>query len=153
MTTNPKVFRKMFIILLFALGNGACESPSPPSSPVSFGEGNAILESVMIPALADHGMEFEGMDWSGGGDRGSFAVHGSLFVKDATAAGLSEELAAEWKKLPAARGWKSHKFRTGGSMLLGIEYEEKGNRFYFDIVLCEKGADVEMMILHKGIRL
>ncbi|MFK7851631.1 MAG: hypothetical protein AB8D78_11700 [Akkermansiaceae bacterium] len=144
-----KLAQNLAAILLLV----SCDSSVPPSESKTFGNGHAILKSVMNPALEDYRMRVDEMNWSGGGDPSSFSVNDSLFIKDATQIDLAEKIVAELKKLSAEKNWISYKLRVESENLIGFEYEESGSRFYLDFVLQEIGADVKILFLHKGIRL
>ena len=153
------MFQNLMIIVLVATLSG-CKPPHHGSSPrgpssLNFGDGDAILKTILDPVLVGRTTKFSDMTWSGGGGNEEFAVDDNLIVKNATIAEISGNLSTELNKLPKARGWESH----GSGAQVGIDYahlelryKEDGAQFYFDLILMQRAEDVHLLILHKGVK-
>ena len=144
--------RSAFVILAVVVTLSACRPPHPGSSGLTFGDGDAILKPVLDAALTGYDTKFAEISWSGGGGSGEFAVDDSVIVKNTDVAPVAAKLSAELNKLPAKRGWNSHGSGIRGDSHLEISYEEDRAQFYFDFVLTQRGKDVEILILHKGVQ-
>jgi hypothetical protein len=142
--------RYLFYLLAAVCFLSGCRSSHPT---LTFGEGEAILKPVLDAVLSGYKTEHAEISWGGGGGGGVFAVRDSLVVKDTDIATIAAKLSTELDKLPADRGWKSHGPGTrSGNSLLAISYEEDGARFFFDFVLTQRESDVEILVLHKGVK-
>lgn len=147
--------RFFFIILAVTSIVCGCRPSSPTSSSLTFGDGDAILKVVLDAALAGHETEFSMNPWGGGSSGNQFDVQTSLIIKNLSVGEFAAKLSTELDKLPATRGWKSHGSGSGGVGSIQnyeISYEEDNSQFYFDFILVQNENDVEVLILHKGIR-
>ena len=143
--------RLAFATLCAVISLSACRSSSSESTGLTFGDGDAILKTVIDSVQSVYDTEFSSVSWSGGRSNDEFAVEKKVVVKNADVSSVSVKLYSELQKLPARRGWISHGSGIGG-FYLDISYEEDGAQFYFDFVLRQRQEDVEVLILHKGVR-
>ena len=141
-----------YLFCLLAVGVFLSGCSSSHSTLIS-AQGEAILKSVLDTVLSGYKTEDAEINWGRGGGEHVFASHGLLVVKDADIEAIAATLSTELDKLPAVRGWKSHgPGARRGNSLLSISYEEDGARFFFDFVLTQRESDVEILILHKGVK-
>ncbi len=122
---------------------------------LTFGDGDTILKPVLDATLAGQDTQFSEISWSGGSSGNEFSVDDSLIVKNASVDEIAAKLSTELDKLPASRGWKSHGSGSGGVGSIQnyeIPYEEGNAQFYFNFILVQHENDVDILILHKGVR-
>jgi hypothetical protein len=144
---------RYFIFLLAFIILTGCRPSRPTSIGLTFGDGDTILKEVLKPVLAAHKAESDEIAWSGGSSGDEFSVRDWLTVKDANIATVAAKLSTEIDKLPAKRGWPGgHGSGASGDSYLRIDYEEDGAHFFFDWILFQKEDDVEVLILHKGVK-
>ena len=139
----------IYLLAVVVFLSGCNSSPSTLSS----AQGEAILKPVLDAVLLAYKAEDAEISWGKGGGEDVFAASGLLVVKDADIETIAAKLSTELDKLPAVQGWKSHgPGARSGNSLLSISYEEDGARYFFDFVLTERESDVEILILHKGVK-
>lgn len=112
-----------------------------------------MMRDVLDEALRAYTLRHGGkIEWSGGQSGDVFSLYDTVVVENAVQEDVANKLRAELRTLPARRGWS----RTGsggtGNRHLSLYYEEHGGTFFFDIFLAQKGPDVELYILHKGVK-
>lgn len=147
-----------FILITFAVASMVCGCRhSPPGlSSLTFGDGDKILKPVLDVVLAGQDTLFSEISWSGSSSGNQFAVNDSLIVKNANIGDIAAMLSTELNKLPDLKGWKAHGAGSGGVGSIknyGISYEEGSARFYFNFILVQNEKDVDILILHKGVRM
>ena len=146
-----------FLLITLSVASMICGCRhSPPGSPsLTFGNGDKILKPVLDVTLAGKDTLFSEISWSGTSTGGEFTVNDSLIVKNANVGDIAAKLSTELDKLPDLRGWESHGSSAGGAGSIQnyeISYEEGDAQFYFDFILVQNDNDVDLLILHKGVR-
>jgi hypothetical protein len=146
-----------FLLITFVVASIVCGCRhSPLGLPsLTFGDGDLMLKPLLDVTLAGQDTQFSEISWSGGGSSNEFAVDDSLIVKNASVGDIAAKLSAELDKLPDRRGWKSHGSGSGGDGSIQnyeISYEEGNARFYVNFILVQHEKDVDILILHKGVR-
>ena len=125
----------------------SCKSSGP------FGDGEAILKEVYGSSLTGFELQFEDITWSGTSGSHEFSRRDNLIVKNAQQSTVADRIEKELKRLPTKRGWDSHGSGRTGDRFLRIDFEEDSAQFYMDFIISQRGDDVEVYCLYKGVRL
>jgi hypothetical protein len=139
---------------IVAASLGACRrgpTTPPPHRSLVFGDGTAIVESVLKPILTSHESTFGEISWGGTSSSDEFSVTDQLVIKAISVREVSTLLEKRLELLPEERGWNDHAGNLS-ERHLEISYAEGGARFWIDFVLFQEGPDTDVLILHKGIR-
>ena len=101
--------------------------------------------------MASHQSTFGEVSWSGTSSNEEFSVSDQLIIRAASVQEVSALLERKLDELPGERGWNDHAGDLSDRHL-EISYADGGARFWIDFVLFQEGPDVDVRILHKGIR-
>lgn len=149
--------RTSLIILLYLISFIGCRPSSASKTPSSliFGDGDQILQPILDTVLAGHKTLSAEIKWGGISTNKDFSADDSLVVVDANLGDIATKLTSEIDKLPEQRGWTSHSSGVGGVGKIQnyeITYVEGDAWFSFNFILVQDERNVDILILHKGVR-
>ena len=119
--------------------------------PLVFGDGTAIVKSVLEPILTSHQSTLGEVSWGGTSSNDEFSVTDQLIIRSISVREVSALLEKKLNQLPDVRGWSDHAGNLSDRHL-EISFAEDGAKYWFDFVLFQEGPNVDIRILHKGIR-
>ena len=147
------MLRNAFIVAVLLTLLLGCRRPAPVATgSSSFGDGGTILRDVFSSALGDYRKEGAEILWSGSDNDEKFSKRGSVTIKDADIHEIGDLLDAKLESLAATHEWNAHGRSRSGDQYIGLSYEEKGARFFIDLILTQKDKDVDILVLYKGVR-